>query len=104
MEQPNPVLVPQDQLSAVAHGAYHDPHALLGAHEGEGHVTLRALRPLADAVEFVTKTARYQARHEHHGFWDAAITEPEVPDYQVASPYDNDIATGAEPNSFATTP
>jgi len=103
MEQPNPVLVPQDQLSAVAHGAYHDPHAVLGAHEGEGHVTLRALRPLADAVEFVTKTARYPARHEHHGIWVAAIPEPEVPDYQVASSYDNDIATGADPYSFAPT-
>ncbi|HLS03788.1 MAG TPA: alpha-amylase family glycosyl hydrolase, partial [Actinomycetales bacterium] len=103
MEQRTPVLVPQDQLSAVAHGAHHNPHSVLGAHVGEAGVTVRALRPLADAVEIITATGRYAARHEHHGIWVAVIPESEISDYQIRSSYDNDVATGADPYSFPPT-
>lgn len=103
MEQQQPVLVPQDQLAAVAHGAHHNPHSVLGAHLGEGTVTVRVLRPLADSVEIVTADETYAARHEHHGIWVAVLPTSKVPGYQVSSTYDNDVATGSDPYSFPPT-
>src|SRR5690625_3866268 len=103
MEQPTPVSVPETQLAAVVHGAHHSPHSVLGAHGGDGQVTVRALRPLADSVEIVTKDGRYPARHEHHGIWVAVLPNASPIDYQVTSTYDNDVATGADPYSFPPT-
>lgn len=47
--------LPLDQhiLEMIVRGEHGDPHAVLGAHEHAGAVTVRVLRPLADSVTVV---------------------------------------------------
>jgi 1,4-alpha-glucan branching enzyme len=63
-------------LDAVAGGAYHDPHSVLGLHrgtdaEGEAEWTVRARRPLAGSVtaEFADGT-RVPLEHVRNGIWE----------------------------------
>ena len=41
----------EHELGATATGSHHEPHSVLGAHEYEGATTVRALAPLAHAVD-----------------------------------------------------
>ncbi|HEX7351767.1 GlgB N-terminal domain-containing protein, partial [Brachybacterium sp.] len=43
----------EHELGATATGSYHEPHSVLGAHEYEGRVTVRTLKPLAQEVAVV---------------------------------------------------
>ncbi|MDR0432568.1 MAG: 1,4-alpha-glucan branching protein GlgB [Bifidobacteriaceae bacterium] len=85
--QPEPQAVNSATLAAVASGTYYDPHSVLGGHLADGVVTLRALRPLADAVAFITPDARHEAFHEQDGIWVAAFASEVVPDYRVEVVY-----------------
>ncbi|GAB3651905.1 1,4-alpha-glucan branching protein GlgB [Zhihengliuella somnathii] len=81
-------------LGAVAHGSYHAPHAVLGAHlDDDGHVTFRTLRHLATSVTVVLEWGELPMRHEHHGIWvavlPAAAREGHVPDYRLKVAYDD---------------
>ncbi len=84
---PSPVPVDHDTLRTVAAGAYYDPHAVLGPHVGEGTVTVRTLRPLADRVAVVTADATYEAAHEIDGIWYALLPGTTVPDYRIEVTY-----------------
>jgi 1,4-alpha-glucan branching enzyme len=66
---------------------YYDPHAVLGPHVYNGAVTIRTLRPLADAVTIVTPDGKVPAEHEQDGVWVAVIDGDEVPDYRVEVTY-----------------
>src|SRR5690348_4220657 len=60
-------------LAAVATGAHHNPHAVLGAHPYQGGVTVRTLRPLAKEVAVVVADGtRYPLVHERNGIWVGA--------------------------------
>ena len=80
---PKPRAVFSEELAALAAGVHQDPHRILGAHSDDGVVTFRALRPLADAVVFVTPAGEIPAEHEHHGIWVAVLEAPQVPDYRL---------------------
>jgi 1,4-alpha-glucan branching enzyme len=67
----------------------------LGPHPYAGGVTLRALRPLADAVNFVTPNAKVSAAHEQDGIWVAVVEGDQVPDYRVEVAY-GDLTTSAD--------
>jgi 1,4-alpha-glucan branching enzyme len=63
-------------LAAVAAGAHHDPHAVLGQHlvaaagVADPVTVIRALRPLASEVTAVLATgARIELSHLAHGIW-----------------------------------
>ncbi len=75
-------------LSAVATGAYHDPHSILGAHPYEGGVTVRSLRPLAERVAVLTEDGRStDLSHEHDGIWAGALDQPAIGDYRIQVQY-----------------
>jgi 1,4-alpha-glucan branching enzyme len=86
-----PIPVEQDVLAKVAAGAYHAPHAVLGAHlDDEGTVTLRALKHLATGVTALTPQGRIPLAHEAHGVWTGTVPELEaghVPDYRFEVEY-----------------
>ena len=75
------------ELDAIAGGVHQDPHRILGAHQDGGIVTVRVLRPLADAVIVVTPEGDHAARHEHGGVWVCAIRSAGVPDYRLRVTY-----------------
>ncbi|MBG6085209.1 alpha-1,4-glucan:alpha-1,4-glucan 6-glycosyltransferase [Zhihengliuella flava] len=91
---PEPLPVSDEVLDAVAHGRYHAPHAVLGAHlDNEGHVTFRTLRHLAASVSVIVATGELELTHEHHGVWvgvlPATDREGHVPDYRLKVTYDD---------------
>ncbi|TAM71250.1 MAG: 1,4-alpha-glucan branching protein GlgB [Microbacteriaceae bacterium] len=85
--------LPDELLTAVAEGRYHDPHAVLGQHvvaaEGirDTVTVIRALRPLAEAVSAVTNTgARICLGHIGHGVWQGlSVLGPD--DYLIETHY-----------------
>lgn len=100
---PSPVPVDSDTLRAVAHGAWYDPHAVLGPHPGGGGVTVRTLRPLADTVVVVTGDTRVPARHEQDGIWVAVLPGTTVPDYRVEVTYGDTTTLVDDPYRFLPT-
>ncbi|WP_062523099.1 1,4-alpha-glucan branching protein GlgB [Demequina silvatica] len=87
-------------LADIARGTHHDPHAVLGPHPEDGVVVIRALRPLADAVEFETLEGRFPAEHTHHGVWLAEIPGTAIPDYRVHATYGDSTTVTDDPYRF----
>ncbi|MDC7120899.1 1,4-alpha-glucan branching protein GlgB [Cellulomonas fimi] len=100
---PAPVPVDSGTLSAVAHGAYYDPHGVLGPHVGDGGVTIRSLRPLADKVVIITADTRVPAQHEQDGIWVAVLPGTDVPDYRIEVTYGDDVHLADDPYRFLPT-
>jgi 1,4-alpha-glucan branching enzyme len=73
-------------------GEHGDPHAVLGAHEHEGAVTVRVFRPLADSVTVIHDAGRTRLEHEHGGIWRGVLDVPAIPDYRLEVAY-----AGGEP-------
>ncbi|WP_413249967.1 1,4-alpha-glucan branching protein GlgB [Sinomonas flava] len=86
-----PIPVDSDVIAKLAAGAYHAPHAVLGAHlDGEGTVTFRTVKHLAQGVTALTPAGRVPLRHEAHGVWVGTVPEPDpghVPDYRLEVEY-----------------
>jgi 1,4-alpha-glucan branching enzyme len=95
-----PVVVDDDTLRAVAHGAYFDPHTVLGPHPGGSGVTVRVLRPGAESVAILTDEGRTPATHESDGIWVAVLPGAEPPDYRVEVCYDGEASTFDDPYRF----
>ncbi|GIG40038.1 1,4-alpha-glucan branching protein GlgB [Cellulomonas phragmiteti] len=100
---PSPVPVDHDTLHSVAEGTFYDPHAVLGPHVGDGAVTVRTLRPLADRVVVVTPDGSVEAQHEVDGIWYALLPGTEVPDYRVEVTYGGTTSTVDDPYRFLPT-
>ncbi|WP_028047743.1 1,4-alpha-glucan branching protein GlgB [Cellulomonas sp. URHE0023] len=100
---PSPVPVDTDVLRSVAYGVSYAPHDVLGPHPGGSGITIRTLRPLADAVVVVTATGRIPARHEQDGIWVAVLPVAEVPDYRLEVTYDALTTTVDDPYRFLPT-
>ena len=64
-----------DRLVAREH---HDPHSLLGAHESQGGVTIRALRPMAEAVT-VQPAGVELARVHPSGLFEGVVSGAALP-------------------------
>ncbi len=79
-------------LEQLVNGEHGDPHAVLGAHEHEGAVTVRVFRPLADSVTVIHDAGRTRLEHEHGGIWRGVLDVPEIPDYRLEVAY-----AGGEP-------
>ena len=71
--------------AAVAAGAHHDPHAVLGSHPftdaSDRTVTvIRARRPLASSVAAVFRDgSRLELDHVAHGIWAVSYTHLTLP-------------------------
>ncbi|MBO3095726.1 1,4-alpha-glucan branching protein GlgB [Cellulomonas dongxiuzhuiae] len=100
---PSPVPVDADTLRSVAAGAYYDPHTVLGPHVGDGAVTVRTLRPLADRVAVVTAEGSFEAQHELDGIWYALVPGATVPDYRLEVTYAGITSVVDDPYRFLPT-
>ncbi|GAB2545773.1 1,4-alpha-glucan branching protein GlgB [Brachybacterium huguangmaarense] len=88
---PAALALSEHELGAAATGSYHDPHAVLGAHPYEGAVTVRALKPLARAVEVVLSDGTaLPMEHEHNGIWVAVVERAELPSYRLRVRWSDD--------------
>ncbi|WP_025157488.1 1,4-alpha-glucan branching protein GlgB [Leifsonia aquatica] len=97
-------------LFAVATGAYHDPHAVLGQHQvsapgiADPVTVVRALRPLATEVFALLPTgAHLELAHLAHGIWQGVdIVGPGA--YEIEARYaDGSTWTADDPYRFAPT-
>jgi 1,4-alpha-glucan branching enzyme len=76
------------EIDALIAGSHHDPHSVLGGHPGPDGVTIRALRPLAEAVEVVLPGGgRAPMTHVHQGVFSVTVPGTAVPDYRIAVTY-----------------
>ncbi len=96
----NRIPVADPVLVEVAHGRYHSPHAVLGAHLGDDSVTIRTVRHLADAVTVITEDGSYPAEHEMEGVWVAVLDQTEIPDYRLEIQYGDTVITVDDPYRF----
>src|SRR5690554_3616609 len=112
-----------DELAAVVSGTHHNPHAVLGPHprpgpgtpEGpdsttagdpsatSGSVTVRVMRPLADAVVVRTRDGDVAAEHVHDGVWVAELERDDVPDYRLLVTYGDSTTRADDPYRFLPT-
>lgn len=60
-------------LDRLVGGAHHDPHSILGAHPGDGGVTFRALKPLAERVQVIIDGTAHDMRHIAHGVFEVTV-------------------------------
>jgi len=105
---PEPTARPVDsaELDAIARGTHQDPHRVLGPHPDGDTLTIRVLRPLADAVEVLVAGMPGQppiphaARHEHGGVWVCTLSQPDVPDYRLRVTYGDLADIGDDPYRF----
>ena len=74
-----------DEATDVVHGLHRSPHHVLGPHAHEGHVTVRTLRPGAQAVSVLLADGReLPMTHETGGIWAAVVQQEQVPAYRLA--------------------
>jgi len=99
----SPVPVDSSVLAAVAHGAWYDPHGILGPHLGDGGLTIRTLKPLAEKVVIVTADDRVEATHEQDGIWVALLDAGDVPDYRIEVTYGGSPAVVDDPYRYLPT-
>ena len=101
---PRTVKVDREDLDRIVDGAHHDPHAILGPHPGKDGVTVRVLRPMAEAVTVVLDDgSRVPLRHEHRGVWAGVLPVTKVPDYRLDVTYNGQIIPADDPYRFLPT-
>ncbi|MFQ4150113.1 1,4-alpha-glucan branching protein GlgB [Arthrobacter sp. LAPM80] len=102
-----PVAVNAGILARISEGTYYAPHSVLGAHlDGEGYVTVRALRHLAKSVTLVTNRGEFPMTHERGGIWVAVVAVEEaghVPDYRLDVGYADGVHRTDDPYRYLPT-
>ena len=73
-----------DEATDVVYGLHRHPHTVLGAHQHQGHVTIRTVQPDADHVTVLLPDGReIPMSHETGGIWVAVLQEESVPTYRL---------------------
>src|SRR5215468_2144046 len=86
------------QLERLVGGAYHNPHAILGAHPVDGDRTvIRALRPDADAVTALIGSERVELKQIHPSGVFAGVVDTPPRDYRLEVRYGGDTYTVDDP-------
>lgn len=98
-----PMPVDSAEIDALVEGRHALPHQILGPHIYGDGVTVRVLRPAAEAVELVIGDQRVAMTHEHRGVWLAHLPGGEVPDYRLAVSYGGDPLPADDPYRFLPT-
>lgn len=98
-----PVKADVNDLNRIVDGTHHDPHSVLGPHSGKDGVTVRVLRPMAEAVEVISGNQRYPMSHEYRGVWVAVLPVAEVPDYRLDVTYGGQVIPADDPYRFLPT-
>lgn len=91
------------ELDRIVDGWHHNPHTILGPHTSGESVTIRVLRPTADAVTVVTSDSRIPMAHEHRGIWFAILPGAQVPTYVIDATYAGVVIPGDDPYRFLPT-
>ncbi len=74
----------------VTSGAYHNPHALLGAHQVGSDVVFRTFKPLAKTVAVeLAGGETLELSHLDHGLWQGLLAAKVVPDYRILATYED---------------
>ncbi|MFM7598607.1 MAG: 1,4-alpha-glucan branching protein GlgB [Actinomycetota bacterium] len=95
-----PVKVDVNDLNRIVDGAHHDPHRVLGPHKGKDGITVRVLRPMAEAVDVVVGDLRYPLVHECRGIWQGVLPVKDVPDYRLDVTYGGRVIPADDPYRF----
>lgn len=81
--------LPPELLDAVAHGAHHDPHSVLGVHETADGWVIRTRRPLArEVVAERSDGTTVELTHTRSGVWEGVVDEAPGA-YRVRATYDD---------------
>ena len=92
-----------EELDRLVGGAHHDPHGLLGMHQVNGGVVVRALRPGAEAVVALVGGERIDLAHLHDGVWEALLPGGTVTDYRLEITYGGQVYPGDDPYRYLPT-
>jgi 1,4-alpha-glucan branching enzyme len=90
-------------LDHLVAGDFADPHSVLGPHVYDGGVTVRVLRPMAEAVRVVVGGQEYALEHEHAGVFCGVLPLPQVPDYRLRITYAAGTVDTDDPYRFLPT-
>ncbi|MGI8577162.1 MAG: 1,4-alpha-glucan branching protein GlgB [Nocardioidaceae bacterium] len=86
-----PHSVSRAELERLVAGLHHSPHDVLGPHRSDRQLTVRALRPMARAVNIRTDTGVVAMRNEYDAVWVAVLPQDAVTDYRLEVEYDDAI-------------
>ncbi len=100
---PTSVKVDVNDLNRIVDGAHHDPHSVLCPHKCKDGVTIRVLRPMAEAVEVVIGNDRYPLAHEYRGIWQGVLPAKDIPDYRLDVTYGGQVIPADDPYRFLPT-
>jgi 1,4-alpha-glucan branching enzyme len=92
-----------EELEALAGGAHHNPHSILGIHEVDNGVVLRALRPDAERVVALINGERIELHHCHAGVWEGKVTGTGVTDYRLEVTYHGTAYPADDPYRYLPT-
>jgi 1,4-alpha-glucan branching enzyme len=100
------VIANAPELERIVKREHGDPHSVLGAHQYNGGVVVRALRPAAQAVKVHAAGKDVQLEQVHPGgVFEGVVPDAKVPlEYQLEIDYpDGNVFTVRDPYSFAPT-
>jgi 1,4-alpha-glucan branching enzyme len=92
-----------EELERLAGGGHHDPHSLLGAHDVDGKVVIRTLRPDAERVVAHLPEEQVELEHLHGGVWQAVLDRADVPHYGLAVTYAGQTYPADDPYRYLPT-
>ena len=98
-----PQQVPAGDFDRLIGGAHPQPHGVLGPHVHDDRVTVRVLRPWAEAVAVLHDGQRTPLEHERDGVWTGVLDTSEVPDYRLAVTYHGTEQTSDDAYRFLPT-
>jgi len=107
--EPDPQAAPRRQgpslqeLERLSGGAHPDPHAVLGMHQVDGGVVLRALRPDAEAISARVDGRDVPLEHVHAGVWEVLLPGAAVSDYRLAVTYHGQSYPSDDPYRYLPT-
>ena len=100
---PSPAPVSTDDIDLLVDGVSTNPHAILGAHPHDDAVTIRVLRPMAEAVTVRSGADSFPMEHEHRGVWRAVVPQAEIPDYRIDVDYGEGPRPAEDPYRYLPT-
>ena len=92
-----------EELDRLAGGSHHDPHGVLGIHQVDDGVVLRALRPNAESVVALIGGERVALEHRHAGVWEGRLKGASVSDYRLEVTYDGTTYPADDPYRYLPT-
>jgi 1,4-alpha-glucan branching enzyme len=84
---PQPQPADASVLHKVVSGTHASPHDVLGPHSDGSNVTVRVIRPIAEAVAIKVGDTSVPMTHEYEGIWVGVLPGADVSDYRLEVSY-----------------